>query len=152
MERISHADLPPGMFNHLHAIEAQIFNSPLDDNLVELVKLRISQENGCSYCVDMHHKELKHAEETDLRLSSLCVWEETPYFSGRERAVLKFAEKLSKAGAKPLPEVYYTELLEYFNKEEISYLTLVVAQINTWNTLMKVFRFTPGNYEVVTQL
>ncbi|GAA3613432.1 carboxymuconolactone decarboxylase family protein [Flavivirga amylovorans] len=148
MERISYTDIPEGLFKNLRAIEDLISNSPLENKLYELIKLRISQKNGCAYCVDMHYKELKHAGETELRLSSLCVWEETPYFSDKERIVLKFAETLTKINNSPIPEEVYTPLLAHFNKTEICYLSLAITQINTWNRLMKVFLFTPGNYKV----
>ena len=148
MEQISYTDVPEGMFENLRIIEDSIDNSPLDNKLLELIKLRVSQKNGCAYCVDMHYKELKHAGETELRLSSLCVWKETPYFSNKERVVLKFAETLTKINSAPIPKEDYTPLLGLFNKKEICYLTLAITQINTWNRLMKVFQFTPGNYKI----
>lgn len=146
MERISYGDIPQGMFDHLRKIEDFIKNSGLERQLLELMRLRVSQKNGCAYCVDMHHKELKKLGESELRLSSLCVWEETPYFSEKERAVLAFADALTGLKRTPFPDEVYNPLLSYFSKEEISVLTLAVTQINTWNRLMKVFAFTPGNY------
>jgi len=80
MERINYQDIPNGMFDILMKIENFINESSLDFKLLEIVRLRVAQKNGCAYCVDMHHKELKNTNETDLRLSSICVWEETPYF------------------------------------------------------------------------
>ncbi len=148
MERISYTDIPEGMFENLRTIEDSLTNSPLNPKLLELIKLRVSQKNGCAYCVDMHYKELKHTGETELRLSSLCVWEETPYFSNKERIALKFAEAVTQISSTPIPEENYLPLLDHFNKEEICYLTLAITQINTWNRLMKVFQFTPGNYKV----
>lgn len=148
MERITYQEVPQGMFEKLRAIEAFIKTSSIDQQLTELIKLRVSQMNGCAYCVDMHHKELKHLGEDDLRLSSLCVWEETPYFSDIERVALHFAEALTQIDAKPLADEMYEPLLKYFNKEEISFLTLIITQINTWNRLMKAFQFVPGRYQV----
>ena len=148
MERISYQELPEGMLINLRLLEDFINTSPLEKTLVELVKLRISQLNGCAYCVDMHHKELKHLKETELRLSSLVVWRETPYFTNKERAVLSFAEALSILDGNPIPDAIYNPLTGHFPKSEIAFLVLAIAQINTWNRLMKVFLFTPGNYEV----
>lgn len=148
MERITSQELPSGMFEKLMAIEDFIKESSLEFKLLELIKLRISQLNGCPYCVDMHYKELKHVGETALRLASLCVWEETPYFSEKERVVLTFAESLTRINSKPLNDKVFSPLLSFFNKEEVSYLSLAITQINSWNRLMKVFSFTPGNYEV----
>jgi len=148
MERISYQDIPNGMFENLRAIEDSITNSSLDRKLIEIIKLRTAQINGCAYCVDMHYKELKHLGETELRLSSLCVWEETPYFSEMERATLHFTDALTKLDHKPIPDNIYSPLLNSFSKEEICFLTLAISQSNTWNRLMKVFEFTPGNYKV----
>jgi len=148
MERITYQDIPNGMFENLRTIEDSIINSSLDRKLIEIVRLRTAQKNGCAYCVDMHHKELKHFGETELRLSSLCVWEETNYFSDRERAALYFTDTLTKLDRKPIPENIYNSLLDFFSKEEICFLSLAISQSNTWNRLMKVFEFTPGNYKV----
>ncbi|WP_430411443.1 carboxymuconolactone decarboxylase family protein [Kordia sp.] len=149
MERISYGDIPKGMFEHLHKIEAFIRESSLDNQLLDLIKLRVSQENGCAYCVDMHYKELKKTGETELRLSSVCVWEETPYFTEKERAVLTFADTLTKLQRAPIPDSVYNPLLQFFDKKEICILTLSITQINMWNRLMKTFLFTPGNYTAV---
>ena len=148
MERISYQDIPNGMFDILMKIENFINESILDFKLLEIVRLRVAQQNGCAYCVDMHHKELKKANENDLRLSSLCVWEETPYFTDKERTVLKFTDVLTKLSKEPISDKVYNPLLNFFSKEEICTLTLAISQINTWTKLMKTFQFIPGKYEV----
>lgn len=148
MERISYQEVPVEIFEKLRAVEGYLENSSLEMSLLELVRLRIAQENGCAYCVDMHYKLLKHYGETELRLSSLCVWEETPYFTKKERAVLKFAESLTKLSKEPLSNEVSSPLTDFFSKEEICNLTLAIAQINTWNRLMKTFQFAPGNFKV----
>ncbi|WP_052143750.1 carboxymuconolactone decarboxylase family protein [Wocania ichthyoenteri] len=148
MERITYQDIPNGMFENLRTIEDSIINSTLDRKLIEMIRLRTAQMNGCAYCVDMHYKELKHFEETELRLSSLCVWEETPYFSEKERLVLLFTDTLTKLKSSPISQELFDNLTSYFSKEEICYLTLTISQSNTWNRLMKTFEFTPGNYKV----
>ncbi|MEL6655527.1 MAG: carboxymuconolactone decarboxylase family protein [Bacteroidota bacterium] len=148
MERISFKDLPQGMFEKLMAVESLVNGASLDFQLLELARLRVSQINGCAYCVDMHYKELKHAGETDLRLSSLVVWEETDYFTEREEAVLAFAEQLTLVSEKGVSDKLFEQLAQHFEKQEIALLTLAVAQINTWTRLMRTFRFTPGKYRV----
>mgnify|MGYP000090937994 CR=1 FL=1 len=148
MERITYQDIPNGMFENLRTIEDSIINSTLDKKLIEMIRLRTAQMNGCAYCVDMHYKELKHFGETELRLSSLCVWEETPYFSEKERIVLAFTNTLTKLKSSPISQEIFDNLTNHFSKEEICYLTLTISQSNTWNRLMKVFEFTPGNYKV----
>lgn len=148
MQRITYEDIPLGMFENLRQIESYINNTTLDLHLLELIRLRVAQKNGCAYCVDMHHKELKHLNETDLRLSSICVWEETTYFSDTERVVLNFTDALTKLSREPISDKVYNPLLEFFSKKEICFLTLAIAQINTWTRLMKTFQFVPGNYKV----
>ena len=148
MERIKYLELPEGMFEHLRSIEDYITKSSLPTSLLLLAKLRVSQINGCAYCIDMHHKELKHLGETDLRLVLLAAWEEADLFTNSEKAVLHYAEALTKIDHHPLPETVFKELATYFNKSEISYISLAITQINTWNRLMKAFGFTPGNYVV----
>lgn len=150
MERITYSDIPKGMFDQLMSIENFINNSSIEIKLLELIRLRVAQKNGCAYCVDMHHKELQHLKETDLRLSSICVWQETPYFTEKERTVLQFTDTLTKLSRDPISDEIYTPLETFFSKEEICYITLAISQINTWTRLMKTFRFTPGNYKVAT--
>ena len=148
MERIKYQDIPKGMFENLMSTEDFINQSSLETRLLELIRLRVAQINGCAYCVDMHHKELKHLGETDLRLSSLCVWKEAPYFSKKEVAVLHLTDVLTKLNQDPLAEEVFNALAPHFNKKEICFLTLAISQINTWTRLMKTFKFKPGNYQV----
>ena len=148
MERISYQDIPAGMFEKLMSIEDMINHSSLDKQLLEIIKLRVSQINSCAYCVDMHYKELKHLGESELRMYSLSVWQETGYFSKKEQVVLDFTEKLTLVEKEGIPESVFQSLTHYFNKQEIAFLTLAIAQINTWTRLMKAFQFTPGNYSV----
>lgn len=148
MERINYQDIPEGMLDILLKVENFINESTLEFNLLEIIRLRVAQINGCAYCVDMHHKELKNVNETDLRLSSLCVWEETSYFTEKERAVLKFTDTLTQLSKNLIADEIYNPLLTFFSKEEICILTLAISQINTWTRLMKTFQFTPGNYKI----
>lgn len=148
MERITYNDIPKGMFENLNSTEDFINNSTLDMGLLELIRTRVSQINGCAYCVDMHHKLLKNEGETELRLSSLCVWKSTPYFNKKEVAVLHFTDTLTTSDKAPISDSTFNNLLEYFSKEEICFLTLAISQINTWTRLMKTFKFTPGIFEI----
>ena len=110
MERISYQEVPTEIFEKLRAVEDYL-DTTIEKPLRELLNLRISQINGCAYCVDMHYKELKHTNETELRMASLCVWKETSYFSDKERAVLQLAERLTKLNGEPIPEsVFQTTL------------------------------------------
>ncbi len=148
MERISYNEVPKGMFDTVMTVENYINNSSLSLQLLELLRYRASILNGCAYCVDMHAKELKHTGETELRIHAISIWKSTPYFTQKEQAVLAFTDALTLLNTEPITAQLFTELNVYFNKEEISHLTLSIAQINTWNRLMKSFEFTPGNYKI----
>ena len=148
MERISFSEIPQGMMERLMGLEDYINDSGIDMKLLELMRLRVSQINGCAYCVDMHHKELKHLEETDLRLSSVSVWRGTDYFSAKERALLHYAEILTELNGKPIKDEDFNTLKGQFENKVITILALAIAQINTWTRLMKTFEIEPGNYQV----
>lgn len=146
MERISHNELPEGFLGVLKHVQAYIDRSGLDKQLVELMCMRVSQLNSCARCLDMHYKYALLVGETPLRLISVSAWRETPYYSAKERAVLAFAEMLTKMPDDTGSEHIHDELREHFTTQEIAYLTLAVAQINTWNRVVRSFGSTPGNY------
>lgn len=148
MERITFKEIPNGIIENLMSIENYLNKTALGLNLLELIRLRVTQINNCAYCVDMHYKELKHLGETELRLSSLFMWHDTPYFTKKERAVLAFTEALTLISNKDVSDDIFQCLTEFFSKDEIADLTLAIAQINTWNRLVRTFNFTPGNYQV----
>lgn len=148
MERILFSELPDGMYQLMANVETYIAASGLDHKLVELLKFRVSQINSCAYCIDMHYKEAVHHGETPQRLYSVSAWRETPYYTPREQAALAFAETLTHLPAEESSEHIHDELGKYFSKAEIAYLTLTIAQINTWNRLVRSFGAIPGNYKV----
>lgn len=148
MERISYSELPEGLYQVLAQVEAYVGKSGLDHGLLTLIKLRVSQINSCAYCLDMHYKEGIHAGETPLRLISISAWRETHYYTPKEQAVLAFAETLTHMPAEEHSDHIHDELNKYFSKHEIAYLTLAVAQINTWNRLTRSLGTTPGNYKI----
>ena len=147
MEQISYKELPTGLIERLQNIEALISTSKLDIELLELIKFRVSQINDCAYCLDMHFKEAIHHGISELKLYSLSAWRETNYYTDKEKVVLEYAENLTLL-SKDTDKLNINKLLEFFNKEEISYIALTITQINTWNRLMKCFRFEPGKYQV----
>ena len=148
MERISYNELPKGMFDSVMTVENYINNSSINIQLLELIRYRASILNGCAYCVDMHTKELKHIGESDTRIHAIGIWKSTPYFTEKEQAVLAFSDAITKTNSAPLDEKLFTNLTKHYSKEEISHITLAIAQINTWNRLMKSFEFIPGNYQI----
>lgn len=149
MVQIKENDIPKGYYESLMTVENYL-NTIFKDSLLlkELIYLRVAQLNKCAYCVDMHYKELKHAGENELRIASLCIWQETPYFSVKERLVLQFTEELTQLTNDSVSGNLLEKLNNFFSKDEICYLTLAIAQINTWTRLMRTFSFTPGNYVV----
>ena len=123
----------------------------LDHGLVELVKLRASQMNGCAHCIDMHTKELRAAGETEQRLHLLSVWRECPFFSGRERAALAWTEALTAITDGHVPDEVYDEARRQFSEEELVNLTMAIVAINGANRLNIAFRTVPGGYRVAAR-
>lgn len=148
MERISFAELPAGMYQLMANIENYIAHSGLDQKLVKLLKFRVSQINSCAHCIDMHYKEAVHLGENPQRLYSISAWRETPYYTPQEQAALAFAETLTHLPAEVHSDHIHDELNKYFTKTEIAHLTLVIAQINTWNRLVRSFGKVSGDYQV----
>lgn len=148
MERISSNELPEGLMQLMLNVEAYIATTGLDKITLELMRTRVSQINGCAYCLDMHSKEAINAGESIQRLVSVSAWREAPYYKPQERAVLEFAEILTRLEEGVHLDQIYEELLKYFTKHQIAQLTLAIAQINSWNRLVKSFGPEPGHYKV----
>ena len=126
--------------NHVH-------KSGLDSKLIDIVNLRVSQINGCAYCIDMHWKDLRAAGETEQRLYGLDAWRESPYYNDKERAALAWAEAVTQLGEGRVPDEVFEETKRHFSDRELADLTLAVVTINGWNRLNIAFRTTPGNYQ-----
>ena len=135
-----------GLMDGMMATERYLKRSTLDEKLLVLMQHRVSQINGCGYCLDMHHKDAIHLGETELRLHTLPAWKEVPYFTDRERAVLAYAEALTLHA--DADDAVFNALKEFFSDTEIAELTIAIAQINSWNRINKAFRTVPGNYQV----
>jgi len=148
MERISPKEQPEGLYRVMKQVQDYIDSCGLDHRLLELMRTRVSQINGCAYCLDMHFKEAVHAGEDPLRLISVSAWRETAYYSDKEQAVLAFAERLTLLPENEHSDDIHDELLKHFSKHEIAYITLAVVQINSWNRLTKSFGPAPGHYKV----
>jgi AhpD family alkylhydroperoxidase len=124
-------------------LETYVRRSGLEHSLVELVKTRVSQINGCAYCIDMHTKDARAAGETEQRLYALSAWREAPFYSERERAALEWAEELTLIASKSVPDELYRRMLEHFSEAELVSLTLAVIAINGWNRINIPFRAVP---------
>jgi len=117
------------------AVEQAIAKSSLDHSLAELVRLRVSQINGCAFCIDMHVRDaLKHGENA-TRLHLLAGWRDSPLFDERERAALNWAEALTRIGKTHAPDPDYAMLQAQFDETQIAWLTLLIGQINAWNRI-----------------
>ncbi len=148
MERISNSDVPEGLMQAMLQVQGFINNTGLDKRMVELMQTRVSQINGCAYCLDMHSKEAIDAGESIQRLMSVSAWREAPYYTPQERAVLEYAEILTRLEEGVDLNPIHAELRKYFTKHDIAHLTLAVAQINSWNRLVKSFGTVAGGYKV----
>ena len=122
-------------------------SSNLEPSLIELVKMRASQINGCAFCIDMHSKDARAEGETEQRLYALNAWRETPFFSDRERAALAWAEAVTLVAQGHVPDEVYEEARQQFSEEELVNLTMTLVTINSWNRLAIAFRAVPGTYE-----
>jgi AhpD family alkylhydroperoxidase len=123
----------------------------LDHMLLELVKLRASQINGCAHCIDMHTKELRAGGETEQRLYLLNAWEESPFYSERERAALAWTEALTLVTEGHVPDRVYEQARAQFSEEDLANLTLAIVAINGANRLNIAFRTVPGSHRVARQ-
>jgi len=145
-ERLNYGKAAPGVMRAMNGLESYLANCGLEPALKELVKLRASQINGCAYCIDMHSLDARAAGETEQRLYALNAWQETPFYSERERAALLWTEKLTLISVDRVPDEVYEQVRPHFTDAELSNLTLLVSTINAWNRFCISFRSVPGEY------
>ena len=122
-------------------------SSGLDPKLLQLVRMRSSQINGCAYCLDMHSKDARAEGETEQRLYCLQAWRETPFYSERERAALAWTEAVTQVSEDHVPDEVFELARAQFSEEELAELTLAIVAINGWNRFSIAFRATPGIYQ-----
>jgi AhpD family alkylhydroperoxidase len=132
----------------MYTLSQHLSKSPVEKSLLELVHFRVSQINGCAYCLDMHSKDLRAAGETEQRLYVLDAWREAPFYSDRERAALAYAEAITKLTGANVPDEVYEEACRQFTDTELIDLTLAIVQINSFNRLNITFRIKAGGYKV----
>jgi AhpD family alkylhydroperoxidase len=145
--RLDMLKLSPGGYKAMMGLEQYVHSCGLEESLVTLMKLRASQINGCAYCIDMHWKDLRALGENEQRLYGLDAWEESPYYTERERAALKWTEAVTLVRESHVPDEVYEEVRKQFSEKEISDLTVIVATINAWNRLAIAGRSVPGLYQ-----
>ena len=145
--RVDFMKVGQGAFNALLGVEKYIHRSGLEPTLLHLIKIRASQINGCAYCIDMHWKDARVDGETEQRLYGLDAWEESPYYSDRERAALAWTEAVTNIHEGHVPDSVYEWVRESFTEKELVDLTLAITAINSWNRLNIAARTVPGTYQ-----
>jgi AhpD family alkylhydroperoxidase len=141
--RMNFTQAAPDTIKALMALEAQIQGSGLEQSLIELVKTRASQINGCAYCINMHTQDARKHGETEQRLYLLNAWREAPAYSERERAALAWTEAVTLIADTHAPDDVYQEVRKHFSEAETVNLTMLIATINAWNRLAISFRAVP---------
>jgi AhpD family alkylhydroperoxidase len=144
--RLDYKIASPDAFKAMLATEAQVHRSGLEPALLELVKTRASQLNGCAWCLDMHTKDARACGETEQRLYLISAWREAPIYSERERAALAWTEALTQLGPHGVPDEVYAELRRHFDEKAAVDLSLAIIAINGWNRMNVAFRTPVGDY------
>jgi AhpD family alkylhydroperoxidase len=145
--RLDFTKISPQAYQAMAGLESYVRNSGLERPLLELVKLRASQINGCAYCIDMHTKDARAAGESEQRLYALSAWRETPFYTDRERAALAWTEAVTLISDGHAPDEVYEETRRYFSEQELVNLIMAIVAINGWNRLAIGFRAVPGTYQ-----
>ena len=143
IERISPNKVAPDGYKTLAAVEAYLKNSGLSQSLIDLVKMRASQINGCAYCLDMHSKDARKNGETEQRLYVLSAWHESSLYTPRERAALAWTESLTRLPETAAPDEDYQPLAGHFWEKEVVDLTVLIGMINLWNRVAIGMRYIP---------
>ena len=146
-QRLDFYKASPDALKALIALEVAVGKLGLEPALLDLVKLRASQINGCAFCVDMHVKEAHIHGERELRLHHVAIWRESTLFSPRERAALAWTEALTRLGEHGVPDDVYDRVRNELSEKELSDLTFSVMAINAWNRVNVAFRTVPGSQD-----
>ncbi|MDQ2798438.1 MAG: carboxymuconolactone decarboxylase family protein [Armatimonadota bacterium] len=147
--RINYGQVAPGAIKALNGLYAyHEREGEIEPKLRYLVELRVSQINGCAFCVDKHSEEAREVGETQQRLDCLPVWREVSFFDDRERAALEWAEAVTLIAQSHVPDDVYEQARPHFNEKELVDLTLIVAAMNAWNRLAISFRKAPAPRQV----
>lgn len=146
-QRLNYTQASPGGFKAMRALQEHVENSGIEHKLLELVKMRASQINGCAYCLDMHSKDARAGGETEQRLYLLNAWRESPFYNDRERAALAWTEALTRISENDVSDALYNEARNHFSEKELVDLTFAIIAINGWNRLAIPFRSEPGHYQ-----
>jgi AhpD family alkylhydroperoxidase len=139
MTRISYKEIAPGAYQAMLGLERYVGESGLEHSLLELVRTRASQLNGCAFCLDMHSKDAIAAGETPQRLLVLSAWRDAPLYTERERAALAWTEAVTELGPSGVPDELYRTTRQQFDERQLVDLTMAIVAINGWNRLAIAF-------------
>jgi AhpD family alkylhydroperoxidase len=146
-QRLSAYEKGQGAMKALYGLGIYLAKSPVEQPLLNLIYYRVSQINGCAYCLDMHAKDLRVRGESEQRLYVLDAWREAPFYTERERAALAWAEAVTKLPGGQVSDEVYAGARQQFSEEELVDLTLAVTTINSYNRINIAFRVTAGGYQ-----
>ena len=145
--RINYTETGKGAMAAMFGLSKYLAKSTIETKLQHLLELRVSQINGCAFCLDMHSKDLRHEGETEQRLYLLNAWRETDLYTDRERAALAWAEAVTLVGEGDVSNEVFETAKKEFSEQELIDLTMVVVAINGWNRLNIAFRTPAGSYQ-----
>ena len=145
--RLEYARKSPAGYRAYLALNQFVQECGLEHSLLELVKIRASQLNGCAFCLDMHTLDARAAGETEQRLHLLAAWREAPFYSDRERAALAWTEAVTLVSETRVPDDVFQEARRHFSEEELVNLTWAVVTINGWNRVAIAFRAQTGRHQ-----
>lgn len=146
-QRMDLSQITPAAYKAMLGLEAYLARCSIEKPLRELVKLRASQINGCAFCIDMHWKDARAAGETEQRLYGLDAWEESPYYTERERAALLWTEAVTRITDGHASDEVYDRVRSQFTEQELADLTWTITTINAWNRLAIASRKKAGDYQ-----
>jgi AhpD family alkylhydroperoxidase len=142
-QRLDAMKISPAAYKAMAGLQAYVDQSGLEKTILELVKIRASQINGCAFCLVMHTNEARHRGETDERMHLLNAWREAPVFTERERAALAWTEAITLVAHDHVPDEVYQQVRRHFSEKELVDLTTAAVTINAWNRFSIAFRATP---------
>jgi AhpD family alkylhydroperoxidase len=145
--RMELGEVAPEQYRAMLRFDGVVDSASLDSGLLDLVRTRASQINGCAYCIDMHTKDARAGGESEQRLYGLAAWRETPYYSDRERAALELTESITLLAERNVSDEVWEAAAREFERAELAQLVFAIAAINTWNRLAVPTRMVPGDYQ-----
>jgi AhpD family alkylhydroperoxidase len=146
-QRINATEKGQRALKALNGLGIYLAKSPVEESLLNLIYYRVSQINGCAFCLDMHSKDLRAAGETEQRLYVLDAWRDAPFYTDRERAAFAWAEAVTKITNGDVPDEVYATARKQFSEDELIDLTLAITTINSYNRINIAFRVTAGTYQ-----